>query len=90
MENFTGVIKQQLYGCDKINYTERCYREVFILNGKKEGIEKKYINGNLVEEAPYVNGKLHGIEKHYKKDKVFCYVYENDEGVGAYVEFIEP
>ena len=90
MENLTGLFKKQIYGCDRRTDPNCCYKEVFMMNGKKEGIEKKILNGELYQEIPYVNGIKHGIEKHYNKDKVFFYVYENGENINAYVEFITP
>ena len=40
--------------------------EVFIHNGKKEGIYKLYYsNGQLYEEVNYIDGKMNGIFKSY-------------------------
>jgi len=40
--------------------------EVFILNGKKEGVYKSYHdNGQLFQEVNFINGKENGIYKSY-------------------------
>ena len=40
--------------------------EVFMINGKKEGVYKSYHkNKQLYEEVNYINGKKHGIYKSY-------------------------
>lgn len=90
MEDFTGVKRIWKYGRCCRTDQNCCYNEVFMNNGKKEGIEKIYRDGILKEEIEYINGLKHGIEKHYKTDKIFVYINENDDIVNAYVEFIKP
>ena len=48
---------------EKTYYDNRQIKsEVFINNGKKEGIYKQYhYNGNLSFECDYISGKLNGI-----------------------------
>ena len=61
LENFTGVYREY--------YDEEKYilnSEVFMLNGKKEGMYKSYYkNGQLMNEINYIDDKKEGIYKSY-------------------------
>ena len=60
-DNFTGVYREYF---DK-EQTE-LKSEVFMMNGKREGIYKSYwSNGQLYEEVNYIDGKRNGIYKRY-------------------------
>ncbi len=43
-------------------------KETTFHKGKKEGIQKIYVNGELKAEMPYRNGQLHGYMKFYAKN----------------------
>ena len=61
LDNFTGVYREY-YDKEK-NILKS---EVFINNGKKEGIYNSYHeNGQLCEEVNYIDGKINGIYKSY-------------------------
>jgi len=64
LDNFTGVYRE--YYDEKKNILKS---EVFMINGKKEGIYNSYHeNGQLCEEINYIDNKMNGIYKSYWKN----------------------
>jgi len=60
-DNYSGV-NRTYYDLKKT----RLESEVFIHNGKKEGVYKRYYeNGQVAIEINYINGKMNGIYKTY-------------------------
>ena len=58
--NFCGVFRTYYYEQKKLK------SEVFMNNGKREGVYKSYWeNGQLWEEVNYINDKMNGIYKSY-------------------------
>lgn len=69
MKNFTGVYKTYYNSFGHLPKTIQS--EVFMLNGKEEGIRKEYNHlGILYRTSECVNGKLHG--------KQITYNYNNN------------
>ena len=61
LDNFTGVYREYHDG-----EKTKIKLEVFMANGKKEGIYKSYyVNGQLKKEVNYIDGKMNGICKLY-------------------------
>ena len=66
--------------------------EVFIMNGKKEGIYRKYYeNGQLCEEVNYIDDKMNGIYKRYHENgQLWIEVnYIDNEKNGIYKSYYE-
>jgi len=64
IDNFTGVYREYYNKKKPIIKSE-----VFMLNGKRNGILKSYHkNGQLKEEVNYIDDKMNGIYKLYHKN----------------------
>jgi hypothetical protein len=63
---YSDTYKSYVYKSDE-NYIVNKYidEEYYHINGKKEGLYKKYNKNDLIKELNYVNDKLHG----------YCYFY---------------
>jgi antitoxin component YwqK of YwqJK toxin-antitoxin module len=60
-DNYSGV-DRTYYDTEKTQLKS----EVFIYNGKKEGVYKEYYeDGELLSEVNYINGKKNGIYNSY-------------------------
>ena len=67
-KDFCGVYREY-YDKDKTKIKS----EVFMMNGKKEGVYKEYhINGQLCSEINYIDNKRNGIYKSYYENGQLC------------------
>lgn len=79
---FTGVYKEYFN-----NDSEKLKSEVFMNNGRKEGIYKSYWeNGQIHEEINYIDDRKNGIYKSYRENgKLWSEGnYINDRRIGVY------
>ena len=65
LDNYCGVYR-------KYHENGKLKSEVFMNNGKKEGIYKSYYYGQLWVEVNYIDGKMNGIYKKYNDNGQLC------------------